>query len=108
MVADRPPEVSVRQHSGQGGPCSPSSCEGPPAPWAMVRLAQPVASSSAPSGSGSTLPASTRLAKGDERFEALAERFVGMRPPYFPSVFEAVVNAIACQQLSLAVGIHLL
>jgi DNA-3-methyladenine glycosylase II len=31
-----------------------------------------------------------------------------MRPPCFPTVFEAVVNAIACQQLSLTVGIHLL
>ena len=31
-----------------------------------------------------------------------------MRPPRFPTVFEALVNAIACQQLSLTVGIHLL
>ena len=31
-----------------------------------------------------------------------------MRPPCFPTVFEAVVNAVACQQLSLDVGIHLL
>ncbi|MGH3269892.1 MAG: DNA-3-methyladenine glycosylase family protein, partial [Trebonia sp.] len=28
--------------------------------------------------------------------------------PCFPTVFEAVVNAVACQQLSLDVGIHLL
>ena len=39
---------------------------------------------------------------------ALAARFRGMRPPCFPTVFEAVVNAVACQQLSLDVGIHLL
>jgi DNA-3-methyladenine glycosylase II len=31
-----------------------------------------------------------------------------MRPPCFPTMFEAVVNAVACQQLSLDVGIHLL
>ncbi len=49
-----------------------------------------------------------RLADSDPRLSALARRFVGMRPPRFPSVFEAVVNAIACQQLSLIVGIHLL
>lgn len=49
-----------------------------------------------------------RLAKKDHRLSALATRFYGMRPPRFPSVFEAVVNAIACQQLSLTVGIHLL
>ena len=38
----------------------------------------------------------------------LARRMRGLRPPRFPTVFEALVNGIACQQLSLAVGIHLL
>jgi len=46
--------------------------------------------------------------RGFYRLAELAWRFRGMRPPCFPSVFEAVVNAIACQQLSLTVGIHLL
>ena len=32
----------------------------------------------------------------------------GLKPPRFPTVFEALVNAVACQQLSLAVGIQLL
>jgi DNA-3-methyladenine glycosylase II len=32
----------------------------------------------------------------------------GLKPPRFPTVFEALVNGVACQQLSLAVGIHLL
>jgi len=50
----------------------------------------------------------SRLAERDDRLTALAARFSGMRPPRFPSVFEALVNAIACQQLSLTVGIHLL
>jgi DNA-3-methyladenine glycosylase II len=49
-----------------------------------------------------------RLARHDERLSALASRFRGMRPPRFPSLFECLVNAIACQQLSLTVGIHLL
>ena len=49
-----------------------------------------------------------RLAGRDARLQALAQRFRGMRPPCFPTVFEAVMNAIACQQLSLTVGIHLL
>jgi len=38
----------------------------------------------------------------------LVLRFRGMRPPRFASVFEAIVNAIVCQQLSLMVGVHLL
>jgi DNA-3-methyladenine glycosylase II len=39
---------------------------------------------------------------------ALAERFRGVRLPRFPTLFEALVNGIACQQLSLTVGITLL
>jgi DNA-3-methyladenine glycosylase II len=38
----------------------------------------------------------------------LAERMRGLKPPRFPTVFEALVNGVACQQLSLTVGIHLL
>jgi DNA-3-methyladenine glycosylase II len=49
-----------------------------------------------------------RVAAGYARLNALAARFRGMRPPCFPTVFEAVVNAVACQQLSLDVGIRLL
>lgn len=35
-------------------------------------------------------------------------RFDGLRPPKFASVFEALINGFACQQLSLNLGIHLL
>ncbi len=48
------------------------------------------------------------LAPKEPWLEELASRFRGMRPPRFPSVFEAAVNAVVCQQVSLAVGIHLL
>jgi DNA-3-methyladenine glycosylase II len=49
-----------------------------------------------------------QLAERDARLGALANRFRGMRPPRFPTVFETLVNAIACQQLSLEVGLLLL
>ncbi len=49
-----------------------------------------------------------RFAIRDARLAPLAERFQGMRPPRFPTVFEALVNGIACQQLSLTLGIMLL
>ncbi|HEX5430910.1 MAG TPA: hypothetical protein VFW83_03015 [Bryobacteraceae bacterium] len=49
-----------------------------------------------------------RVAAKDPRLSRLAARFRGLKPPRFPSVFEALVNGIACQQLSLAVGITLL
>lgn len=48
------------------------------------------------------------FASRDARLSRLAQRFQGLKPPRFPSVFETVVNGIACQQLSLAVGITLL
>ncbi len=44
----------------------------------------------------------------DARLEALAQRFRGVKPPRFPSVFEALANAIACQQITLTQGIRLL
>ena len=47
-------------------------------------------------------------AAGDARLRPLAATFRGMKPPRFPTIFEAVVNAFACQQLSLEVGLELL
>jgi DNA-3-methyladenine glycosylase II len=49
-----------------------------------------------------------RLAAGDPFLHALAARFRGLKPPRFPTLFECLVNAIACQQLTLTVGIRLL
>ena len=49
-----------------------------------------------------------RFAAREPRLQALTQEFRGVKPPRFPSLFEALVNAIACQQLSLTVGIHLL
>lgn len=49
-----------------------------------------------------------RLAAGDERLNGLVSRFRGLKPPCLLSPFETVVNGIACQQLSLNVGIILL
>ena len=49
-----------------------------------------------------------RLAERQPKLYALARHFRGVKPPRFPTVFEALVNAMACQQLSLTVGILLL
>ncbi len=49
-----------------------------------------------------------QLAAHDRRLGPLAQRFVGMKPPRFATVFEGMINAIACQQVSLTLGIHLL
>ena len=48
------------------------------------------------------------LAEHDPRLSPLAHRFLGLKPPRFPNLFEALLNAFACQQVSLDVGILLL
>lgn len=48
------------------------------------------------------------IAETDDRLWRLAQRFRGLKPPRFPSVFEAVANGIACQQITLALGIRVL
>jgi DNA-3-methyladenine glycosylase II len=49
-----------------------------------------------------------RLAAKDPKLKPLAVSFRGMKPPRYPSVFEALVNAITCQQFTLTAGIRLL
>ena len=49
-----------------------------------------------------------RFAASEAWLNRLAARFCGMKPPRFPTVFEALVNAIACQQVTLSLGIQLL
>jgi DNA-3-methyladenine glycosylase II len=49
-----------------------------------------------------------RTAAADRRLAPLAARFTGMKPPRLLTVFETLVNAFACQQLSLEVGLELL
>jgi DNA-3-methyladenine glycosylase II len=44
----------------------------------------------------------------DSLLAALAERYRGVKPPRFPTIFECLLNAVACQQLSLAAGLTLL
>jgi DNA-3-methyladenine glycosylase II len=80
--------------------------------------------------SGSSLPPSTRIvtmgaltrllgvnrclddfygaAADDPGLGHLARLFRGLKPPRFPTVFEALINAFACQQVTLSLGIQLL
>jgi len=49
-----------------------------------------------------------RLAALDEKLGPLARRFRGMKPPRFATLFEGALNSIACQQVTLTLGIRLL
>jgi DNA-3-methyladenine glycosylase II len=48
------------------------------------------------------------MAAEDPLLAPLAVRLRGLKPPRFPTVFEALVNAVACQQLTIDVGLYLL
>jgi DNA-3-methyladenine glycosylase II len=54
------------------------------------------------------LTAFYRFAARQGRLGQLARRFRGMKPPRFATIFESVVNAIACQQVTLTLGIRFL
>ncbi len=47
-------------------------------------------------------------ARRHNALDPLSARFLGMKPPRFPSIFEALINTVACQQVSLHVCIELL
>lgn len=49
-----------------------------------------------------------QFAAHDRRLGPLARRFRGMKPPRFATVFECAINAIACQQVTLTLGVCLL
>lgn len=49
-----------------------------------------------------------RMGEKDPMLKPLTRRFRGLKPPRFFSIYEGLINGIACQQLSLALGIQLL
>ena len=48
------------------------------------------------------------MASADDAIDLLVERFRGLKPPRFPTIFEGLLNAVACQQLSLEAGLSVL
>lgn len=59
-------------------------------------------------GLGIDLAGFYAVAAAEPPLDELADRFRGMRPPRFPSAFEALVNGVACQQISLHAGLTML
>lgn len=48
-----------------------------------------------------------QLVQKDPVLNPLMNRFLGLKPPRFPSIFEGLVNAISCQQISLDAGLQI-
>lgn len=48
------------------------------------------------------------LAAQDALLAPLATRYMGLRPPRYPGLFQALLNAVPCQQVTLVLGLRLL
>ena len=106
VIGDRPTEVIATQTGSQETP----------------RLCVTVIGKRLPSNAGSIVTAALtrllgldidlkefyRLASRDKTLRPLMRRFKGFKPPRFLMPFEALVNGITCQQLSLSFGIQVL
>ena len=106
ITGDRPLGVEVVQIAPPGRPilqvvvrgaCLPAGTE-PAVRAALARLL----------GIDRDLGDFYRMAAEDPDLDGLARRFCGLKPPRFPTLFEALVNAFACQQVTLSLGILLL
>lgn len=105
VVKDNPVEIAVTQPGKDGAALRVTIHEETPQRETKQIMQQAVRNAL---GVRVDLGSFYRLAAGDRKLGSLASRFRGMKPPRFFSVFEGLINGIACQQLSLSVGIQLL
>ena len=106
VLGSRPTELAVRQAGTSATPTLSVTATPPPRTVLEKRRVQVVVNRLL--GLRIDLTDWYHIAAGDVRLRQLADTFRGMKPPRFPTMFEAVVNAFACQQLSLEVGLELL
>ena len=105
-LGGRPTELAVRQAGSSAAPTLRVTATPPPQTLPERRRVRSIVDRLL--GLRIDLTDWYRMAAGDARLRPLADTFRGMKPPRFPTMFEAVVNAFACQQLSLEVGLELL
>jgi DNA-3-methyladenine glycosylase II len=106
LIGGRRIEAEVRQHVGVKAPRLQLRLRGVGADstlhtGARVALARLL-------GLDCDVTAFHALAARDPRLAPLAARYRGVKPPRYADLFEALANAIACQQVSLAAGISVL
>jgi DNA-3-methyladenine glycosylase II len=106
MSSGRPTELAVRQHGSPAAPRLTMTVTPSPQNATERRSLRSIVDRLL--GLRIDLTEWYRKAAQDARLRPLTDRFQGMKPPRFPTMFEAVVNGFACQQLSLEVGLELL
>jgi DNA-3-methyladenine glycosylase II len=106
VVGERPTELAVRQD----GSAMASRVAVTPTPALRTRSERQQVRSLVERVLGLRIDLSGwyRMTDPDRRLQPLAHRFRGVKPPQLPTVFETLVNAFACLQLSLEVGLELL
>jgi DNA-3-methyladenine glycosylase II len=103
VLEGRPVEIAVRQIGPPTKPLLQVSAIGSRLTRQRVRTLQACVQRLL--GTQIDLRGFYRIATQQRELGDLVRRFRGLKPPRFPSVFESLVNAFACQQVSLAVGI---
>ncbi|HVX31059.1 MAG TPA: DNA-3-methyladenine glycosylase 2 family protein [Nitrolancea sp.] len=101
LVADEPLAIAVRQ------PCATRldvELRGSETAVAHRDLAQPIIERLL--GTNVDLSGYYAFADQDERLRPLVRRFAGFKPPRYPTLFECLTNAIACQQVTLTFGLQ--
>lgn len=106
LVDGAPLELTVTQRGRPDAPRLEVVLGGPPTSSAAEHCARAALARLL----GLDLDLSSFYAKAatDETLRPLAERYRGLKPPRFPTVFECLLNAVACQQLSIEAGLTLL
>ncbi len=107
IVAEGAPvALAVRQVGSADRPLLEVEAAGPLPETALADVARPALDRII--GLSIDMSAFHRLADADPNLGPLAARLRGIRPPRYPTAFEALVNAVACQQITLSLGIRVL
>ena len=106
LVVGAPAGVAVTQVKGADAPRLEVVLEG----CCKARSAETAARSALARLLGTELDLSGFYARAarDPGLNELAKRYRGLKPPRFPTVFECLLNAVSCQQLSIAAGLTIL
>lgn len=48
------------------------------------------------------------MASNDSMLSSLVAKLIGLKPPCYPTLFEALTNAVTCQQITLTAGLRIL
>jgi DNA-3-methyladenine glycosylase II len=107
VVGDSALEVAVRQHGTAAAPRLELELSSPEKPDDTA-TSQAVTTIRRTLGLDIDLSPFYQLVMEDEHLAPLAMRFAGFRPPRYPTLFEALVNAVSCQQITLNLGLRLL